>query len=87
MAKNSKAYNELKKCYEKQVHITKKWKAEAVAIYKNLGKKIKEINIQCKFLKIQNQELNEKLIEAETIISKYQQTLQTLCLDAENLNT
>lgn len=84
--KNSKVYNEMKSCYKKQVNITKKWKTEAITTYKTLGTKIKQLHLKCKKLKTENCDLIKKILEVETTVSKYQQSLQTLCADVENLN-
>lgn len=85
--KSSKVYKSLKKCYDKQVDISKKWKAEAIRVYKTLSTQIKVINDDCKKLKVQNFELKDKLLELESIIRKYQQFLNAFCQDIENLNT
>lgn len=77
----------MKKCYEKQVHLTKKWKAEAMAIYKNLGEKIKESHAECGNLKAENYELKDKLFQAESTARKYQQSLQSFCVEVENFVT
>lgn len=85
--KNSRIYKKLKQCYDKQVDITKKWKEEALAIYKTLSKTIKKTNDENKQLKMQNFELKDKMFELEGTITKYQQLLSALCADVENLNT
>lgn len=60
---------------------------EAMAVYKTLSNKIKEMDDECKKLKIQNYELQDKVYELESVVTKYQQSLSALCVDVENLNT
>lgn len=84
--KSSRVYKKLKRCYDQQVDITKKWKDEALTIYNKLSKGIKQLSDECKQLKIQNFELKDKLFELESTVTKYQQMLSAFCIDVENLN-
>lgn len=83
--KNSKMYKEMKKCYDKQVYINRKWKSEANSIYEALAKRIKELNKECRKVKTENYELKDKLLEAEEILSKYQQALEMLYTDVDKI--